>query len=649
MLLVNLVNSFTVAAVNGNNPNYPIADFSSRGPSKCGGTGSLLIKPEVAAPGLNVRSCSYNKDYELLSGTSMASPHTCGTILLLKEAFPYLSGYDLKMALYNSCTDLGDPGEDNTFGMGLINGWAAYNYLILNGNVPVDPIVNRDLILIEVETNAYQCEKKLQAKAYIENAGKDEVNEFILNYTVTDENGVVLNYQQEWTGVLIHGQRLELDINPVIVSPGRSTILYEITKVNNEVDERPLNNRVKKEPVIIDSPYQTASILAGSNVSICNGTQVLLKSSFNLEGRVDWYDENGNKIGSGNPFLLPPANKANTYTMQPVRFDKVGKKQYDGTPVEDNTQPISGLVFNADYPFILKTVKIYNTSKGIRKIRYTDANGVKQAEKIIALTNIGEQIIVLNFPIAVGLNQRLILTDDSKTLAVSNADVSFPYYVQNVVSIVKSTKDNNASYSYFYDWSIEFNDFCGKVDITVPYLPSPDTLNAGFTAPDSATIVQGIGAQVSFVDTSFNAANWYWNFGDGDFSIVQNPVHTYLTAGSYEVAATVNNATGCYDTEIKKIVINPDKKVGTTNQLSVNSFKVFPNPNTGRFVIKANSMINSEVRVSIYNSIAKEVLNQVFIAGDDEYYISLNNQTPGVYWVRLSYANQNFVSSVIIE
>lgn len=270
---INLVNSFTVAAVNGNSASLPIADFSSRGPSKCGGTGSLLIKPEVAAPGVNVRSCSYNQDYELLSGTSMASPHTCGTILLLKEAFPYLSGYDLKMALYNSCTDLGDPGEDNTFGMGIINGWAAYNYLIEHGNTPVDPKVGRDLILIEVDTKPYQCEKTVYAKAYIENAGKDTVNQFNLTYTITDNIGNILSYQQEWTGILSPGQRLELPVNPVVVSSGKSTILYEITQVNNNKDERPLNNRVRKEPVIIDSPYQTASILGGTNVTACDGTQ----------------------------------------------------------------------------------------------------------------------------------------------------------------------------------------------------------------------------------------------------------------------------------------------------------------------------------------------------------------------------------------
>lgn len=646
---INLVNSFTVAAVNANSASLPIADFSSRGPSKCGGTGSLLIKPEVAAPGVNVRSCSYNQDYELLSGTSMASPHTCGTILLLKEAFPYLSGYDLKMALYNSCTDLGDPGEDNTYGMGLINGWAAYNYLIEQGNTPVDPKVGRDLILIEVDTKPYQCEKTVYSKAYIENAGKDTVYQFTLSYTITDNAGNILSYQQEWTGFLSPGQRLELSVNPVVVSSGKSTILYEITQVNNDKDERPLNNRVRKEPVIIDSPYQTASILGGTNVTACDGTQLLLGSSYTGNGRVDWYDENGIKIGSGNPFLIPPSKKASSYLMQPVRYDKVGKVQYDGTPAEDNTQPINGLVFNADYPFILKTVKVYNSTKGVRKIRYTNASGVKQFEKTIALTTLGEQTITLNYPIAVGDNQKLILTDDSKPLVISKSGLNFPYSVDNVVAITRSNIGKDSSYAYFYDWNIEFDDFCGKVSVDVPFQSSSDTLNAGFVAPDTSFIIQGIGAMVDFSDTSYNASNWNWNFGDGDFSNAKNPIHIYQVPGTYEVALTVNNDIGCYDTEQKKIIIAPDKKVSTQYLSFDQAFKLFPNPNNGRFVIKSNKLINSEVNCTIYNSIGTEMLTLLYNSGNDEYYVNFNNQVPGLYWLRLSYDHKNFITSVIIE
>ena len=123
----NLVNTFTVAALDGNTPSLTVADFSSRGPSHCGGTGSLLIKPEVAAPGVSVRSSILNGEYGTKSGTSMAAPHVAGAILLLKEAFPTLTGSELKLALYYTCTDLGDPGEDNTYGMGIIDVFEAIN------------------------------------------------------------------------------------------------------------------------------------------------------------------------------------------------------------------------------------------------------------------------------------------------------------------------------------------------------------------------------------------------------------------------------------------------------------------------------------------------------------------------------------------
>lgn len=125
----NPVNIFSIGAVNGGISGYPIADFSSRGASLCGGTGPLLYKPEVVAPGVNVRSAYGKTGYGLLSGTSMSCPHVSGAVLLLKEAFPQLGGDSLLWALYQSATDLGLPGEDNTFGNGMISLPAAYAYL----------------------------------------------------------------------------------------------------------------------------------------------------------------------------------------------------------------------------------------------------------------------------------------------------------------------------------------------------------------------------------------------------------------------------------------------------------------------------------------------------------------------------------------
>lgn len=66
-----------------------VAASSSRGPSAFGG-----IKPNVTAPGVNIRSADNFNDtsYYYGSGTSMASPHVAGTVALAWSAQPALRG-----------------------------------------------------------------------------------------------------------------------------------------------------------------------------------------------------------------------------------------------------------------------------------------------------------------------------------------------------------------------------------------------------------------------------------------------------------------------------------------------------------------------------------------------------------------------------
>ncbi len=117
--------TMAVAAVDAYDPNWNIAYFSSRGPSNCTPDGSTAIKPDIAAPGVSVRSSVPGGSYWNSDGTSMASPHVAGVIALMREANPNLTPEEMMQIIYDTAYDLGSNGKDNTYGYGMIDAYAA--------------------------------------------------------------------------------------------------------------------------------------------------------------------------------------------------------------------------------------------------------------------------------------------------------------------------------------------------------------------------------------------------------------------------------------------------------------------------------------------------------------------------------------------
>jgi subtilisin family serine protease len=112
---------------------YPIAGFSSRGPSDCDG---VTIKPEVSAPGVNVYSSFPGGVYGRISGTSMAGPHVAGVVALMREANPNADVTTIKTALMNTSRDEGTAGEDNNYGWGVIDAYAAVLAVMVTDTIP---------------------------------------------------------------------------------------------------------------------------------------------------------------------------------------------------------------------------------------------------------------------------------------------------------------------------------------------------------------------------------------------------------------------------------------------------------------------------------------------------------------------------------
>ena len=79
---------------------------------------------DIAAPGFSVVSTAKG-DYASLSGTSMAAGFVAGAAALLFAAEPRVTNTQVRDILLRTATDIGEPGRDLTFGVGLINMVAA--------------------------------------------------------------------------------------------------------------------------------------------------------------------------------------------------------------------------------------------------------------------------------------------------------------------------------------------------------------------------------------------------------------------------------------------------------------------------------------------------------------------------------------------
>ncbi|KAG6545046.1 hypothetical protein Mapa_013740 [Marchantia paleacea] len=117
----------------GVRPAPVIADFSSTGPS---GVTQDILKPDIAAPGVNVLAAWTDGTYNSISGTSMATPHISGVIALIKSIHPRWSPAAIKSAIMTTAITVDNsnrfirniqkkPAGPFSTGSGLVNPNAA--------------------------------------------------------------------------------------------------------------------------------------------------------------------------------------------------------------------------------------------------------------------------------------------------------------------------------------------------------------------------------------------------------------------------------------------------------------------------------------------------------------------------------------------
>ena len=129
---VTVSGAFSIGATRSNDS---IASFSSRGPALI--QGKKVIKPDVSAPGVSIKSALPGNRYGLLNGTSMAGPHVAGLAALLFSANASLIGQvdkveqiirETSLPLYSSqvCSNISGGSYPNpVYGYGRVDALAA--------------------------------------------------------------------------------------------------------------------------------------------------------------------------------------------------------------------------------------------------------------------------------------------------------------------------------------------------------------------------------------------------------------------------------------------------------------------------------------------------------------------------------------------
>ena len=208
------------------------------------------------------------------------------------------------------------------------------------------------------------------------------------------------------------------------------------------------------------APQATGGTVNGS------GTVNLTASGNSLT----WYSDAAgtNAVGTGPLYTTPSISSSTTYYVQDTYtygggIVNNGPTHHTGTSLYSGNTTNASLIFDAYEAFTLKTVKVYTDTPGARLITLTDASGTVLQSAMITVP-MDSAVITLNFNVPAGLGLKLGTDADQNTTLLGyvsprlkrtqGSSISYPYLINNLVSITNSTQGLNVYY-YFFNWEIE--------------------------------------------------------------------------------------------------------------------------------------------------------------------------------------------------
>ncbi len=189
-----------------------IAGFSSRGPSPFG-----QIKPDVSAPGANVRSSYPGGVYRNFSGTSMAAPHVAGVAALMLSAMPSLTFTSTRYILTSTAIQpiTSSVYPNNVYGWGRIDALNAVLAVVHTGLITGSITRSDNSAPIRIATIHAQSIINTSSEASTDALGRYALNLLPSTYTLTTSAFGYVSQTVSGVNVMTNGvTRLDFSLTP---------------------------------------------------------------------------------------------------------------------------------------------------------------------------------------------------------------------------------------------------------------------------------------------------------------------------------------------------------------------------------------------------------------------------------------------------
>ena len=136
---------------------------------------------------------------------------------------------------------------------------------------------------------------------------------------------------------------------------------------------------------------------------------------------------------------------------------------------------------------------------------------------------------------------------------------------------------------------------------------------------------------ISLNDSSINATEYAWSFGDGNTDTLASPTHTYVNAGTYTIQLIASSPCDA-DTFSRVVVITDTTTVKRANEVNAELPVVYPNPGKDEIYV-SNLPEHDCSEISIYNLQGKKVLSLRKSEAVQSVTIPVSGLPSGVYYI----------------